>query len=56
MNVLAEDDRWALEAIAGLAGPGALWAAITRAFAIDQIDAAFAALRDGAVGKIAVHP
>jgi len=56
VNVLAEADRSALEAIAELAGSGALRSPITLAFAFHQIGEAFAALRAGAIGKIAVHP
>ena len=46
----------AVETIAQLAASGALRAPITRTFSFVQIDDAFGALRDGAVGKIAIHP
>jgi NADPH:quinone reductase-like Zn-dependent oxidoreductase len=55
VNVRAEADRAAMALLGELAGSGRLRAPVTRTFGIDEIDSAFAALRDGALGKIAVR-
>ena len=54
-NVLAEVDQDALLAIAAMAAGGQLRPPVTRTYGIDQIDQAFAALQQGAVGKLAVR-
>jgi len=46
----------AVETIAQLAASGAQRAPITRTFSFDQVGDAFGAIRDGTVGKIAIHP
>ncbi|WP_198597815.1 quinone oxidoreductase family protein [Blastococcus atacamensis] len=55
VNVRAEADRAAMALLGELAGSGRLRAPVTRTFRMDEIDSAFAALRDGALGKIAVR-
>jgi len=54
-NVLTEVDQAALRTIAELVASGRLRAPVTGTFALDAVDRAFAALRDGAVGKLAVR-
>ncbi len=53
-NILAELDEEALRALADLAGDGRVRAPITATFAFDELDAAFAALQAGTVGKLAI--
>jgi NADPH:quinone reductase-like Zn-dependent oxidoreductase len=53
-NVRAEVDQDALHTIADLAGSGRLTAPITATFPFDQVAEAFAALRAGALGKLAI--
>ena len=55
VNVRARADRAAIAHLGELAGSGRLRAPVTRTFRLDEIDDAFAALRDGALGKIAVR-
>jgi len=54
-NVLTEVDQDALRTIAELVGSGRLRAPITSTFTLGEVDRAFAALRDGALGKLAVR-
>ncbi|WP_138757253.1 quinone oxidoreductase family protein [Modestobacter altitudinis] len=53
-NVRAEVDQDALRTIAELAGTGRLHAPITAIFSLDEVAGAFAALRTGALGKLAI--
>jgi NADPH:quinone reductase-like Zn-dependent oxidoreductase len=55
VNVLAEVDQDSLVTIADLTASGRLRAPITRTFAFAELDQALAALRDGAVGKLAIR-
>jgi NADPH:quinone reductase-like Zn-dependent oxidoreductase len=54
-NVIAEADHDALQTLADLAGDGQVRAPITATFEFDELDAAFAALRAGALGKLAIR-
>jgi NADPH:quinone reductase-like Zn-dependent oxidoreductase len=54
-NVLAGIDQDALRTIAELAAAGRLRAPVTGTFGLADVDKAFAALREGAVGKLAIE-
>lgn len=55
VNVIAEVDQDALRVISDLAAGGRIHVSITRTFGLDEIDDAFAALRQGALGKLAIR-
>jgi NADPH:quinone reductase-like Zn-dependent oxidoreductase len=55
VNLVATADRDALAAIGDLASAGTLRPAVERAYGLEHLDDAFAELRRGAVGKIAIE-
>jgi NADPH:quinone reductase-like Zn-dependent oxidoreductase len=54
-NVVAQLDRATVEVLAQLLGSGAIRAAVSAAYPLDEIEDAFAALRRGVRGKVAIQ-